>query len=312
MGEATEVALDPRDRRLERDNDRGGLGELGTMSGHVDAEQESLRPSSQVERFIFTETQVIDESGIVGDPIVVASRSATVGEWWPWQRDHLAIGEAVSEHASDAHVLRPDVKVDERWPVARTSGVDRLKGWQTARWPDPAQRSLTVNAMCGTVRQAIGQALCAPRSRSTLLGTEPPAHAGSSRQRSDRLTQVGGRQPEQRGRPSLGRSSEVRWRKRGLMSSEIERTISAAQSPGWGVGEGSAGEIMATADSGQIGMPHVVIARRGGRGMSVSLYQPGDDITIEGEVIGTLAGNPRDMGRQLRTILEDLELDTSS
>ena len=96
------------------------------------------------------------------------------------------------------------------------------------------------------------------------------------------------------------------------MSSEIERTISAAQSPGWGVGEGSAGEIMATADSGQIGMPHVVIARRGGRGMSVSLYHPGDDITIEGEVIGTLAGNPRDMGRQLRTILEDLELDTSS
>ena len=92
------------------------------------------------------------------------------------------------------------------------------------------------------------------------------------------------------------------------MAIEIERTISAAQSPGWGVGEGASGEIMATADSGHVGMPHVVIARRGGGGMAVSLYQPGDDITIEGESIGTLTGNPRDLGRQLRSMLEDLDL----
>ena len=55
-------------------------------------------------------------------------------------------------------------------------------------------------------------------------------------------------------------------------------------------------------------MPFVVIARRGGRGMNVSLYQPGDDIDIEGELVGTISGNPRDMGRQLRSMLEDLEV----
>ena len=48
-----------------------------------------------------------------------------------------------------------------------------------------------------------------------------------------------------------------------------------------------------------------------GRGLEfeeVREYQPGDDITIEGESIGTLTGNPRDMGRQLRSMLEDLDL----
>jgi hypothetical protein len=44
--------------------------------------------------------------------------------------------------------------------------------------------------------------------------------------------------------------------------------------------------------------------------MRVSLYQPGDDTTIEGVVLGELTGAARDMGRQLRRLLEDTELRT--
>lgn len=63
---------------------------------------------------------------------------------------------------------------------------------------------------------------------------------------------------------------------------------------------------MATKDSGRIGLPWVVTALRAGRGMRLSLYQPGDDVTAEGEAIGEISGNPREMGRQLRAVLEDL------
>lgn len=66
---------------------------------------------------------------------------------------------------------------------------------------------------------------------------------------------------------------------------------------------------MATRDSGQIGMPWVITAERSGRGMKVSLYRPGDDVAFEGDVIGEIAGNPREMGRQLRTYLEETPLD---
>lgn len=66
---------------------------------------------------------------------------------------------------------------------------------------------------------------------------------------------------------------------------------------------------MATKDSGEVGRPWVITAERSGRGMRVSLYQPGDDTAVEGEVIGELKGNPREMGRQLRTILEETALD---
>jgi hypothetical protein len=64
---------------------------------------------------------------------------------------------------------------------------------------------------------------------------------------------------------------------------------------------------MATRDSGQIGMPWVVIARNGSRGMRVSLYRPGDDSEIEGEPIGEITGNPREMGRQLRDLLSEID-----
>ncbi|MHB1087624.1 MAG: hypothetical protein ACYC19_02535 [Acidimicrobiales bacterium] len=88
--------------------------------------------------------------------------------------------------------------------------------------------------------------------------------------------------------------------------------IDAARSPGWSIGLGRAGQIMATRDSGDIGLPWVVTAQRGGRGMRVSLYRPGDDVEIEGDVIGEITGNPREMGRQLRSILEDTETGSST
>ena len=66
---------------------------------------------------------------------------------------------------------------------------------------------------------------------------------------------------------------------------------------------------MATKDSGEIGSPWVVLAVRAGRGMRVSKFHPGDDVEAEGEVIGDISGNPREMGRQLRTLLADIELE---
>ena len=63
---------------------------------------------------------------------------------------------------------------------------------------------------------------------------------------------------------------------------------------------------MATRDSGEIGLPWVVLATRVGRGRRVSLYRPGDDSTVEGDVLGEISGNPREMGRQLRSILEGI------
>ena len=91
----------------------------------------------------------------------------------------------------------------------------------------------------------------------------------------------------------------------------MQRVIDAARSPGWSIGLGRAGEVMATRDSGQIGQPWVITAARAGKGMRVSLYQPGDDTEVEGETIGEISGNPREMGRQLRCILEDTELGES-
>jgi len=66
---------------------------------------------------------------------------------------------------------------------------------------------------------------------------------------------------------------------------------------------------MATRDSGEIGLPWVVRVTRAGRGMRVSKYHPGDDVAVEGEVIGEISGNPREMGRQLRSLLGDLDFD---
>jgi hypothetical protein len=92
---------------------------------------------------------------------------------------------------------------------------------------------------------------------------------------------------------------------------ELQRIIDAARSPQWSIGVGRSGQIMATKDSGDIGRPWVITAERTGRGMRVSLYQPGDDPEVEGEVIDELKGNPREMGRRLRTILEETNLDST-
>jgi hypothetical protein len=95
----------------------------------------------------------------------------------------------------------------------------------------------------------------------------------------------------------------------GLSSSnELERVMDAARLPDWSFGIGQPGQIMATRDSGRIGLPWVVLAVARGGGARVSLYQPGDDLDADGDVIGELAGNPRERGRQLRTILSELEL----
>ena len=87
--------------------------------------------------------------------------------------------------------------------------------------------------------------------------------------------------------------------------SELQRIIDAARSPEWSIGEGAKGQIMATFDSGDIGLPWVITADRAGKGMRVSLYRPGDDVRLEGDVIGQISGNPREMGRQFRVFLED-------
>ena len=95
------------------------------------------------------------------------------------------------------------------------------------------------------------------------------------------------------------------------MNSELQRIIDASRSPGWSIGEGQAGQIMATFETGDISMPWVVIAAKRGKGMKVSLYAPGDDVTVEGEEIGEIAGNPREQGRQLREILEGVKSEKS-
>ena len=92
-------------------------------------------------------------------------------------------------------------------------------------------------------------------------------------------------------------------------SGELQRVIDAARSPEWSLGEGRSRQVMATRDSGQIGLPWVITAERAGKGMRVSLYRPGDDVNVEGEVIGEISGNPREMGRQLRVILEEFDAD---
>lgn len=83
--------------------------------------------------------------------------------------------------------------------------------------------------------------------------------------------------------------------------------MDAARSPEWSFGLDRHGQIMATKDSGEIGLPWVVLVTRAGRGMRVWKFHPGDDVEAEGEVVGEISGNPREMGRQLRTLLGDLD-----
>ncbi len=88
---------------------------------------------------------------------------------------------------------------------------------------------------------------------------------------------------------------------------DLTRVARAAATHAWNVSVVSSHpQVKATRDSGSVGEPWVVLATRGGRGMHVSFYRPGDALDTEGESIGELSGNAREMGRQLRSILEDL------
>ncbi len=89
-------------------------------------------------------------------------------------------------------------------------------------------------------------------------------------------------------------------------SSDLERVLDHARSPGWELSTEGA-TIVAVHDSGVAGLPWTVVARRGGRGMKVSLYEPGDDVSVEGVGLGEIVGPAREMGRQLRGFLEDVE-----
>jgi hypothetical protein len=89
--------------------------------------------------------------------------------------------------------------------------------------------------------------------------------------------------------------------------SELARIAQAADTHSWDVSVIDGPEaIMATRESGRIGEPWVVMAISGGRGMRVSFFQPGDALDAEGEELAEISGNPRELGRQLRGILEDL------
>jgi len=90
-------------------------------------------------------------------------------------------------------------------------------------------------------------------------------------------------------------------------SVELARVVRAAETHSWSVTVVAASPaVMATRESGRIGEPWVVMAVPGGRGLRVSFFQPGDALDAEGEELGELSGKPREMGRELRSILEDL------
>jgi hypothetical protein len=90
-------------------------------------------------------------------------------------------------------------------------------------------------------------------------------------------------------------------------AAELGRIAKAAETHSWSVSAVTTPlAVMATRESGQIGEPWVVMAVPAGRGLRVSFFQPGDALDAEGEQVGELSGNPREMGRELRSILEDL------
>jgi hypothetical protein len=88
---------------------------------------------------------------------------------------------------------------------------------------------------------------------------------------------------------------------------ELSRIAKAAETHSWSVVVVERPPaVMATRESGRIGEPWVVMAVPAGRGLRVSLFQPGDALDAEGQELGELSGNPRERGRELRSILEDL------
>jgi hypothetical protein len=99
---------------------------------------------------------------------------------------------------------------------------------------------------------------------------------------------------------------------RSAVNPEVQRIIVAARTANWSIGVGRDGQIMATYDSGVVGMPTVVTVNHSRGPSRVSLYQPGDNVELEGEVIGELRGNPRERGRQLHELLTASEIPSPS
>ncbi len=87
--------------------------------------------------------------------------------------------------------------------------------------------------------------------------------------------------------------------------SELGRLAHAAETHGWSLTVLD-DAVMATRESGRVGEPWVVMAVRSGRGVRVSFFRPGDALDAEGDQLDELSGNPREVGRQLRNMLEDL------
>jgi hypothetical protein len=88
---------------------------------------------------------------------------------------------------------------------------------------------------------------------------------------------------------------------------ELTRIARAAETHSWSVAVvAEPAAVMATRESGRIGEPWVVMAVPGGRGLRISYFQPGDALDAEGESLGEISGNPREIGRELRSILENL------
>ena len=92
-----------------------------------------------------------------------------------------------------------------------------------------------------------------------------------------------------------------------MPNATLDRVAHAAATHAWAVSVLSdRPAVMATRDSGRIGEPWVVMAAGAGTRLSVSFFQPGDSLDADGEELAEISGNPRELGRQLRTILEDL------
>jgi hypothetical protein len=92
-----------------------------------------------------------------------------------------------------------------------------------------------------------------------------------------------------------------------MANGPLARVAQAATTPGWSLSvlDGPAA-VMATRDSGRIGEPWVVMTTGSGTRLRAYFYEPGDDLGAPGEELAELSGNPRELGRQLRTLLEDL------
>jgi hypothetical protein len=89
--------------------------------------------------------------------------------------------------------------------------------------------------------------------------------------------------------------------------SELSRIAQAAETHSWSLSViDTPIAVMATRESGRVGEPWVVMGVPGGRGLKVSFYRPGDALNAQGEELCDLTGNPREIGRELRSVLEDL------